>query len=677
MRVKRIRIKNMRSFEDQEINLPKGKVLLAGDIGSGKSTVLLTLEFALFGLQPGFISGNDLLRKGKDYAESEVELEIGDKNIIIQRSLKRKKTSVAQDKGFLEVNGQKEQLSPEELKAKILALMNYPSSLVKTKSNLLYRFTIYTPQEQMKYILLEKDEERINTLRRIFDIDKYKNIASNLELFSSKIKEEIKVLEAQSENLEEIKKEIETKKVELETEKQKSQKMEPLLDAIQDQIHQKQELAKQVSEQVKVLNFLKTENASLKAEYKSILIHLDDIKKQIEKMNENSTDVKISDKNFREDIEKVSKELDDLSTNMQQFIFQRAQNSTKEKEINKTKENIISLNICPTCKQFVSDVYKRGFAKQMESDLDKIKKEIEAINIQENTIKEDVDEVKKQLEKLREEEKQTEVLKEKIKFIEDQKRVKQKLTENFGNLVQRQEFLLEKLRKNENDLEQFKDVEKENEKIKRDIDTLREEEKRLAIEKAKIDKQTESIQIRIIELEKDILKREKIIEKSNEYKKLNEWIAEQFIPLILKIEKNVMLAVNFEFNKMFSNWFSMLTDNLNARVDENFTPIIEQGGYEISYEALSGGERTAAALAYRLSLNQIINSLMSNLATKGLLILDEPTDGFSSEQLDKMKDILDEITTDQLLIVSHESKIENFVENVIKFKKENNVSFIS
>jgi len=47
-----------------------------------------------------------------------------------------------------------------------------------------------------------------------------------------------------------------------------------------------------------------------------------------------------------------------------------------------------------------------------------------------------------------------------------------------------------------------------------------------------------------------------------------------------------------------------------------------------------------AALAYRLSLNQVINNLMSTIKTRDLLILDEPTDGFSGEQLDRMRDIL-------------------------------------
>ena len=43
-------MKNIRSYTEATINFNKGKTLFEGDIGSGKSTILLAVEFALFGL---------------------------------------------------------------------------------------------------------------------------------------------------------------------------------------------------------------------------------------------------------------------------------------------------------------------------------------------------------------------------------------------------------------------------------------------------------------------------------------------------------------------------------------------------------------------------------------------------------------------------------------------------
>jgi exonuclease SbcC len=113
---------------------------------------------------------------------------------------------------------------------------------------------------------------------------------------------------------------------------------------------------------------------------------------------------------------------------------------------------------------------------------------------------------------------------------------------------------------------------------------------------------------------------------------------------------------------------------LKIRLDDEFSPLIEQNGHEIDYSYLSGGEKTAAALAYRLALNQVINRLISNIKTRDLIILDEPTDGFSSEQLDKLKFVLEELENKQIILVSHEEKIESFVDNVIKIEKKGHVS---
>ena len=68
--------------------------------------------------------------------------------------------------------------------------------------------------------------------------------------------------------------------------------------------------------------------------------------------------------------------------------------------------------------------------------------------------------------------------------------------------------------------------------------------------------------------------------------------------------------------------------------------------------------------------------MLSNIKTRDIIILDEPTDGFSEQQLDKMRDIFQQLKVKQLIIVSHEQKIEGFVENIIKCKKENGITHV-
>ena len=139
-----------------------------------------------------------------------------------------------------------------------------------------------------------------------------------------------------------------------------------------------------------------------------------------------------------------------------------------------------------------------------------------------------------------------------------------------------------------------------------------------------------------------------------------------------------MNKLHSEFEDLFKKWFDIIIGNENIKVelDDEFTPLIAQEGFEMNYADLSGGEKTAVALAYRLSLNQVLNNIVGEVKTRDLLILDEPTDGFSTEQLDRVRLVLDELNMKQTIIVSHEDKIESFVDNVLKFRKINGVSEI-
>jgi len=57
-----------------------------------------------------------------------------------------------------------------------------------------------------------------------------------------------------------------------------------------------------------------------------------------------------------------------------------------------------------------------------------------------------------------------------------------------------------------------------------------------------------------------------------------------------------------------------------------------------------------------------------------LLILDEPTDGFSKTQLSKIRPLLDELKSEQIILVSHEKELETYVDNIFRISKDNGVS---
>lgn len=151
----------------------------------------------------------------------------------------------------------------------------------------------------------------------------------------------------------------------------------------------------------------------------------------------------------------------------------------------------------------------------------------------------------------------------------------------------------------------------------------------------------------------------------------HEWLNSYFVPAVEQIEKQVMLSIQQQFNETYRRWYSILIEDATkeTRIDEDFTPIVEQDGFEQDVAFLSGGEKTGVALAYRLALNSLMRAETDSM-NSNLLILDEPTDGFSKSQLHKMKDVLDELQSEQIIIVSHEEELETFADTVLDVAKE-------
>jgi exonuclease SbcC len=344
--------------------------------------------------------------------------------------------------------------------------------------------------------------------------------------------------------------------------------------------------------------------------------------------------------------------------------------SKKERPL-KLKEQIISLENCPTCLQTVRKDHKVRIGKQIQYDIEEIDRELDEKLRQKQILIKDI-EKEKELVKGYEIDKNN-FQQDRIKF-EHQKTIEIKIKsdafvlDRISNEIIVFQSQIEKLRSK---IQIFAKSQEIFEKAKKEFQEINEVFRIKEITIATKNKELELLKIKLSELSEEILAKEKIRDEINYLRGLQDWIQEKFLTMINLTEKNVMAKLRTEFSSIFSEWFSMLvSDSLSVRLDEEFTPIITNQDYEIDYDFLSGGERTATALAYRLSLNQVLNSMLSQIKTKDIVILDEPTDGFATEQIDKMRDIFEQLKTEQIILVSHEEKIEGFVDHVIKVTKD-------
>ncbi len=681
MRLKKIILKNIRSYKEGEIVFPEGSILLAGDVGSGKTSILLALEYALFGLQPGQ-RGASLLRNNTVMGEVILDLEIEGKDIIIERKLKRGNKGVTNEYASVTINGQKAEASLTEIKIKILELIGYPLEFIK-KNNLLYRYTVYTQQEHMKQILIEDPDVRLNILRHILGIDKYKRIRENLGIFFNYLREESKLLNLEIRNLddEKIKRDIKSaalkgidanillKIKELEEKIESRRKIEEENYRLEDKIKEKIYLEKE-AEKAKIMISNKYDNIA------TINIELNEVNKTIF-----DTDETFNEEKYLElvlNIEQNDNELNILNSNYANFITELNFLDKQNAEMLARRERVFKIDMCPTCLQDVPEIHKHNILNETEGALGKTKQRISNLQLSMTETLKDIE--KKKLKKRNLEEQRTliDITRAKSEYVVKAKNRKQFLIKNINTLEQDLQLLNKHLSTLKEKILESNKYDQQLKMKKEELSKAYNEERKADISLAEIKKEMEILKKDIQIMEESIKSKESIKRNLDNMMELQEWLSSSFLELIEFIERNVLLKLRQEFSRVFSKWFHMLVSQgvLNVRLDESFSPIILHRDIEMDYSFLSGGERTAIALAYRLALNQTINSILSQIKTKDIVILDEPTDGFSEIQLDKMREVLNELKVIQLIIVSHERRIEGFVDNLIRIKKTGDSSYL-
>ena len=798
MLLKSLRLENIRSYTSQNIEFNDGSTLLIGDIGSGKTTILLSIEFALFGLIKGDISGSSLLRHGKKEGAVELKFDMDGKNVKIIRKLKRgKDDAISQDSGQIVTDNSVFDGTPIELKSKILELFGYPEELLNKNTSLIYRYTVYTPQEEMKKILFESRDERLDTLRKIFNIDKYKRIRENALAYAKELRNTKKILEGKIQDLNVLQQNFEDKKNSRESINSTLEKERKENERIKKSHEEKTVEIKNFEEKISQLNILKKDLEIATINTKNRQSELDRNNKEsgmVEyRINEYMTKLKdlgaidAGEDTIRETLkdteeklsrintakEVINKRLEDKGRDLENMNIEdvaslgyKHQNITKRLEQKDAKErefdenkvlldkmnldfNTININrtnsvkvinqlkdlsVCPLCLQNVDFSHKVKILDKENANVQMSERKIIEFDAKKKELEHKFIELKKDLEELRKNELELGEINIKLSNIIKQQESRQTLEKEIEELKQKKEKLdhmdinklveiISKNRKILSNIEvrkhieeslkekatQKKYLEERNKKLQDELKVLLEAQKTASekiilydtvektyAEKKKeldaINKEFKDSDIRIVSIRKDLEMTDKDINRLSEdiagklklkekiayISELNYWFTEHFVNVTSTIEKAIMQKIHVEFNELFKKWFEMLIDDesIDVSVDEEFTPVIMQNNYETDVSNLSGGEKTSVALAYRLALNKVINDLINNIKTKDLIILDEPTDGFSSEQLDRMRDVLQELDMKQLIMVSHEPKMESHVQNIIRVSKNEHNSSV-
>jgi exonuclease SbcC len=832
---------NIRSYSSQSIKFQKGISFLKGDIGSGKSSILLAIEFALFGFKRGDLEGHHLLRKGAKTASVSLSFSHLEKTITITRNIKATKQGIVQDNGSLSINGDVEEYSPTQLNAHVFELLGYPKEFLTKDRNLLFRFSTYTPQEQLKEILFTDNDKRLEVIRKLFSIDKYKQLQTSLQVYLKKNREKKLVLQTRCEEKSSIENHIKQLKDKL-LEKKKNidsfEKKKLPFDKEYSKVLEKQEHCEEQERrlQQKLVDFQKKQIVLEEYQKK---IH--EIEKELEEKSSRFKHTRLEDiqktindlskrlENYNEEKRSLEKKVQDLEkaflaqeTQKQQLerfkaLIESNQHSLQELEEQEQKEDPLLLRCklkdletqkikqllalkrlekkcsqlehisldeiskkrlrielmlenvshsishfshsssCELCSSTLSNDLKiktLSSLQQKQTDLEKELKQviqqqedfqldlqqkdklIEEVELLKEKIKSlEVEytykskELKQVLEQEQERNKKKELLQkqlrlyqEKIKEIEKEgktrvlKEEQESIRNSLNELYEKEKKTLIQLEQEKQYLDSFKNYQKEEEeKVLKKEKLLSQCSKKPILEKniltlthslEKISTQKKILSSLCLELQEKRSKIQQEIEKElvllKEFEKQHEeltkkldtllnfekelsrlvlietFILEKMIPLSSEIEKTLFLSFYIEFSEIFQSIVSSLIEDtsLDVFLRDDFSIVIEQNGYDIDISNLSGGEKSSLAIAYRLALKYIIEKHISHDSMLHVLLLDEPTDGFSNEQISRLGEILQQSEIEQIILVSHDEKIQGIADHSYYVQKKNHTSLI-
>ncbi|MBT6045117.1 SMC family ATPase [Candidatus Woesearchaeota archaeon] len=385
MLIKKIKLNNIRSYKDQEVIFPEGSILLSGNIGSGKSTILLAMDFALFGISRD-LPGTALLRNGEKEGSVELEFEVNDQNFSIKRGLKRGPTSVTQDTGHLIINGELTEMTAMELKQKIIETLNYPQELLTKSKSMIYHYTVYSPQEKMKEILLNKKEDRLGILRKVFGIDKYQRVRKNTEIFITSLKQKSKEIAVKIADLEQKSEELAERKERQSEITINIEGLNPQIIKFEELIKEKKVLTTSLEEQLKeILNSKhEAEKKRISLEHKKTDINqttleLQRTNQEIELLEKELSELPIFDPSLQEKLNIIKQDLIKYEEQTIHLEKKKSELETKKSSHQKLSDDINQMDHCPVCDQNVDENHKHSVSAKESKEIGRLDEELRAI----------------------------------------------------------------------------------------------------------------------------------------------------------------------------------------------------------------------------------------------------------------------------------------------------------
>lgn len=690
MRIEAVQLENIRSHAKSTVPFTRGFNCLVGALGSGKSTILYAIDFALFG-EPIAKSFDYLLREGTDSGKITVQFTQSGNTYKLTRGIRRRGKGIGQD-------GEELRLYENDL---LLASMKTEAVMEQLKvitglDKDLWREIVWVRQEHLKELIDATPRERQTKLDQLFGLSDYETAWNNIAEYKRQYELERKVLEKDPDvtgmeklcdEYNRVTGEFALLEIQLQDSLAKLSNAKKILEEADVKL-KKQEENRLVIEDLKNKETrLLTSLAHSTEDIESIKQSSNGKKNIIENLEQRQRSLEEQERLFQRKLEEVGihAKTSDILQSLLDMMEQELSNLRADKETSarsliedeRKMESLTLENRCPLCLQPLAAEYKGQLQQGIREDNMKRRATIET------------------------KQKEIEILEHKGRIVKEVCSSLQTLNSRREDLANRIGEETESLKSLHADIEQKQKLTEEFERrlslvgieINRfnldDLETARRHREQAFRQYYEVDSdlRTKENQRKVLLTRMDDIK-ERVDHAQQKFEKM-EKIGKtiEIISNIRDAYRSIQPKLRGEFVKVLRNFVQRVLDDLagevpllNVTVDDTYTPYVKsENNAEREVANLSGGERTLLAFAYRLGLGQLI---MQSRTGHGLsiLLLDEPTESLGREDgsIDRLAESISRFKAiEQIIAVTHSEAFADKAEHVITLEKEAGTSRVS
>jgi len=636
--ITRIKLTNWKSHLDSELKFSKGVNALIGIMGSGKTSVMQAIAFALFGTFSGIssrkLSLDDLImNKPQDKGEASIELEfvLDGRKYLVKRTVVRGKgttnAEIREEGKLLEVN-------PQGVTREVSRILQMDYDL--------FQRAVYSEQNSLDYFLQIPKGKRMQQIDNMLKLDRYEKaresgVSIRNKLFERR-KEKLRTIEDMKERKFEDR--IKTLGKGLEGKEKERGRIEKDHVKFREKIgSMEREFERKGGE----VNGIRNKIADLNGRISSLHRENKEIKERVEekvKVKEKISEIKKSLGEKPEDLLKSREK--ELEGGKKEFYSLEALKSEVIKgleELKATKDK------CPVCESSITKEKKGDLIDHKTRHIEEIGRQMETLSKTISKRENELNETREKIELLRGMESESRRMEDESKGVsknEKEIRLARKEVEKFVGIIRKKEAEEKELRKGLQEI-----VAKERE-LKTKLESLREiiQDKKDMLEE--------------IEKEREVFL--KYVEETKTYERIIESM-ESFVSVLRSTQDQLrdefLKTVNYIMNHIWSELYPYGDfSEIRILVEKDYVLQLKGRRGWVNVDLVSGGERSLASLALRVAFSL---AFTPNLRW---LILDEPThnldvnaiEHFGRVLRDRMENIID-----QVFLITHEERLSDYI----------------